>query len=459
MRLDRVSIGCGVFLGLLGFGSPFASAQGWNAPATYELESVPLANFINATVGLTVNDRDINLGGIGSDLWHGPGDGPGIYWMITDRGPNGENPRTFPVPEFTPTILKVRTENGKVKILQAIPIIGSGNAVTGVTGIPNMVNLSEPPATNEEFFACDGTTKLGTTASNPFGTNPNGLDTEGLVRTRDGYFWIAEEYGPSLLKVDPQGRVVKRFLPTDLETYIDPTGYASDDSTQSIPKIFGLKRKLNRGFEGLTLSPNEKILYIALQSPLNNPTTGAGNNARNTRILAFDIAAEKVVAEYVYRFHLASEFPAPAGQPANRTRDMKISALSMVDDRRMLVLERTDFIAKVYLVDLKSATNILGTSWDDVLTSPSLEEAVSDAALQQTGITVLPQTLIATFDSTQGFPQKIEGLTVLNGETLAIANDNDFGIGSFTDLQGACRLVDTNRKSEIRVILLPASIK
>jgi hypothetical protein len=139
---------------------------------------------------------------------------------------------------------------------------------------------------------------------------------------------------------------------------------------------------------------------------------------------------------------------------------MKISALSMLDDRRMLVLERTDFIAKVYLVDLNAATNILGTKWDDVNTSPSLEEVVSDAALQQTGIAVLPVDLIATFDSTQGFPQKIEGLTVLDGETLAIANDNDFGLGlGFSDPQGACRLVDTNRKSEIRVIHLPAVIK
>jgi len=29
-------------------------------------------------------------------------------------------------------------------------------------------------------------------------------------------------------------------------------------------------------------------------------------------------------------------------------------------------------------------------------------------------------------------PQKVEGITVLNGKTVAIANDNDFGVGSFT---------------------------
>ena len=37
--------------------------------------------------------------------------------------------------------------------------------------------------------------------------NPHGLDTEGLVRTGDGTFWVVEEYGPSILKINRQGKV------------------------------------------------------------------------------------------------------------------------------------------------------------------------------------------------------------------------------------------------------------
>ena len=59
---------------------------------------------------------------------------------------------------------------------------------------------------------------------------------------------------------------------------------------------------------------------------------------------------------------------------------MKVSALAMLDPWRMLVLERTDAVAKIYRVDLTKATNILGTAWDDVATSPSLE-ALDDAGL------------------------------------------------------------------------------
>ena len=290
---------------LLLTGSLCLTAQSWKVESTYTLGNIGLSEFLATHPDLQgVDDHGIDLGGIGSDLWHSKGsDGPGIYWMITDRGPNGEDPRTFPVPEFTPFILKVRTVNGAIEILQSIPITGLGNTVNGVTGLPNLDKTTEPPALNEPFFACNGTT--------PLATNSHGLDTEGLVRTRDGYFWIIEEYSPSILKVDPQGKVVKRFFPTNLLDHVaDVTGYNTDDSNLSVPEIYGLKRKLNRGFEGLAISPDDKTLYIALQSPLVNPTTAAGNAARNTRILAFDIRREEIVGEYVYRFQLTGLGPA-----------------------------------------------------------------------------------------------------------------------------------------------------
>ena len=64
-------------------------------------------------------DRTVNLGGIGSDLFRAPGTSTNEFWMITDRGPNGEadvagtTRRTFPVPWFDPTILHVRASGPK----------------------------------------------------------------------------------------------------------------------------------------------------------------------------------------------------------------------------------------------------------------------------------------------------------------------------------------------------------
>ena len=74
-----------------------------------------------------------------------------------------------------------------------------------------------------------------------------------------------------------------------------------------LPAIYA-KRKLNRGFEGLALSPDQKTLFVALQSPLLNPDAATGNPSRIVRILAFDIASEKPTAEYAYVFEPVLEF-------------------------------------------------------------------------------------------------------------------------------------------------------
>ncbi len=449
--------------------------ESWKIQGVYVLPNLGLSEFLaQPPLALqNVNDHGIDLGGIGSDLWHSrQNDGPGIYWMITDRGPNGEDPRTFPVPEFTPYILKVRAANGTIEILEPIPVTGLDQATTnGVTGIPNLNNETEPPALNEKFYDCFG---LSGTELTP---NPHGLDTEGIVRTGNGTFWVVEEYGPSILKIAPDGKVIKRFFPQDLLNFLAPiTGYITDDSSASVPELYGLKRKLNRGFEGITLSPNEETLYIVLQSPLVNPDTTAGNASRNTRILAFDIATEQIVGEYVYRFQFTGtgnnddEFDVPSLGTTGRARprDMKLSAISALDDNRMLVLERTDFKAKIFLIDLRTATNILGSSWDDLSTNPSLETLSADGSLESNGIVPVSKQFVLTLDSTAtvnglAIPQKIEGMTILDGKTIAIANDNDFGIGSFqidsAAIPPTCTLVDSGKESQILLIRLDKAIK
>ena len=418
-----------LLLPLVAVSFPSASPD-WKVESTVTLPAPSLAGFLSEELGLNVDDHQIRLGGIGSDLWRDPSDGPGIYWMITDRGPNGENPRTFPVEQFTPFILKVRAAGGSIEILQALPITdGSGHSVTGLS---NLAGIDETP------FNCRG--------ESPLAFNPEGLDTEGLVRMRNGSFWAVEEYSPSFVQINQTGGVIARFVPEGLN--LGPT--VSHAVIQSLPEVFR-KRKINRGFEGLAVSPDQHTLYAALQSPLSNPTAAVGNPSRNTRILALDPYSGTPVAEYVYQFQPATEFAA-------LPQDMKISALVMLDQRRMLVLERTDDIARVYLVDLKPATDILGTPWDLIATSPSLESLTPDA-LVAAGIQVLPKTLVVELDSADGFPKKIEGLAVLDGRTLAIANDNDFGVGTFDKSNGGCTLVDTGRPSTIEVIRLERPIK
>src|SRR6266567_819838 len=232
---------------------------------TYTLSDIDLASFQNALLPGSISDgRNFLLGGVGSGLWRHPtDDAPNTFWMITDRGPNGlvGSQRTFPVPGFTPTILHVRAEGTGLTILDKFPLVGNSGA--GVTGLSNSTRDEVPYLIGIDPM----TLNCAVITTPPFPYNSNGLDTEDLVRTHDGIFWLVEEYGPSIVKVSPTGTVTNRFVPNIT------TPWGTDFVvTQNLPAIYGLKRKQNRGFEGLALTPNQKTLFAALQSPLSNPT-------------------------------------------------------------------------------------------------------------------------------------------------------------------------------------------
>jgi len=425
----RIPMGLlGVFVAVLM--SPPVNAQ--NVMSTFTFPDVSIKEFQNKKFpGSVANDRKVLLGSVGSDLWHGPKDAPDEFWMLTDRGPNGQikidgkNRRTFWVPEFNPTILRVKTEGNTIRILEAFPLVGQSGKP--VTGLPNLKDVDETPYN----YSAQGVLPL----------NPNGLDTEGLVRTIAGDFWIGEEYGPSLVHVDRTGKVLKRYLPEG--SNLEGTDYPL---AKVLPAIYG-KRKINRGFEGIALSADEKTLYAVLQSPLSNPDRKIGDASRNTRVLTFDLASEKVTAEYVYRFDMSTQF-APA--PANTPDEMKLSAVVTVSPTMLLVLERTDIVAKLYSVDMTKATNILNTKWTDPETKTSLE-SLSDPA--EAELRALPKTLVIDLSSIKGVPEKIEGVALLDPKTIAVANDNDFDSEeSQYDAEG--NNVGKGKKSQILVITL-----
>lgn len=379
-----------------------------------------------------VNDRGLLLGGIGSDLWHQPGGPADEFWMITDRGPNGQikvngaNRRTFPVPDFNPVILQVRVSGSAITILQTIPILTqSGRPVTGLS---NLAGHDETPY--------DYTAQV----ELPF--NQNGIDSEGLVRAADGTFWVVEEYGPSLLHIAADGKVIKRWQPAGL-----PLPEADYPVETTLPAILGL-RKGNRGFEGIGISPDGRTIFAIVQSPLANPDAATGDPSRLTRIIAFSTVSETVTAEYVYQFEPAANFDPAHPAPA----EMKASSLIALDADTLLIQERTDWVARLYLAKLSSATNILGTKWDDRATTPSLEALTDPAAA---GIAVLPKTLRLDLEQLPNMPDKIEGVALVGCTQLAVANDNDFDIGTF-DQSG--NNVGTGSKSRLLLISLDAPV-
>jgi hypothetical protein len=414
-------------------GTP-ATAEAPRVMATFTLPDIPLASLQNEALPERpiADDRGVMLGDIiGSDLWHGPDDAENEFWAITDRGPtgeievDGEEHRTFPVPEFTPFILHVRGDDGELEILEAIPIVTpQGEPVTGISNLAG---------TDEEPFDFTGNESLG--------YNQSGLDVEGLVQTSDGGFWLAEEYRPSLVKVDADGRVIARYVPEGVA--LPNAGYPVE---ATLPAIYGLRQN-NRGFEGLALSGDGKTLFAVLQSPLSNPDDKAGEASRSGRILAVDTASGRPVAEYVYALEDAAAFDPALGD--GDQNEVKLSGLVWLDESTLLVLERTDEVARLYRVDLNEATDILGSEWDDPATSPSLESLDDPVAAD---VQPLPKTLAIDLAAIPDMPDKIEGVAIVDDDTIAVSNDIDFAFGDFNE---AGRLQRTGDQSYLLVIDAP----
>ena len=164
-----------------------------------------------------------------------------------------------------------------------------------------------------------------------------------------------------------------------------------------------------------------------LQSPLLNPDADTGNASINTRILALDVATGQPTAEYVYQFDDPAGYEAP-----DAPDEMKLSGAVSLNESTLLILERTDAVAKLYSVNLAVATNILGGKWDDVATAPSLESMTD---LNGAGIVPLPKSLVIDLAQIAEMPDKIEGVAVVDAKTIAVINDNDFNLGEF-DAEG-----------------------
>src|SRR6185369_1301645 len=106
--------------------------------------------------------------------------------------------KVMPRPDIGPTICQLRLQGSAVSLLRRIPLRGdSGRAISGLP-------IPAGAADVEPAFDLTGA---------PLGTDPSGADTEAIVALSDGTFWIGDEYGPSLMQVGPEGRVLQRWVP------------------------------------------------------------------------------------------------------------------------------------------------------------------------------------------------------------------------------------------------------
>ncbi|MCS7266986.1 MAG: esterase-like activity of phytase family protein [Geminicoccaceae bacterium] len=408
------------FLARLALGLCFASAA--RAAPVIEIFSGEDPELRLATVAFE-GGKTLELAiGIGSAAFRRPGAPEGVFVTLSDRGPNfacadakelagvdgdklcpgAKGGRIYPVPDYSPTIYRIAVEGSGFRLLEAIPITDQRGRP--VSGLPNPLTK----ATTEVPFDARGR-RLDPRAS--------AIDAEGIVELADGTFWIGEENAPSILRVGRDGRVIRRLVPAGSESDFADAGYPVEGK---LPAIL-VKRQINRGIESIAVSPDERFLWFMLQNPLAHPDTKTYQSARNIRLFQYDLVEDRLVGEYVYELTAMSEFAGEEQRPQSTAR---VSELLALDGDRFLLVDRTERTSKIVAIDVRGATNILGSAWDDPATSPALEQV----SLAEAGIVPVRKRLVFDSSAHPEVPVKIEGLALFADGALMMINDDDFGI-------------------------------
>jgi Esterase-like activity of phytase len=394
------------------------------APVPFTVERLQWSDEALGSIVLPKGELQFRSG-FGSGLATRADDPPGIVWAIGDRGPNlkvetaldlyglesledlhpGKGAKIMPRLDLGPAVAQLRLSGDRVELVHSLPI--SDSAGRPVSGLPVP---GGDHATSEPALDLDG---------RPIAPDPSGLDTEGIVALADGGFWVGDEYGPSLVRLDRHGRVLKRLIPKN--SRMDAAAYPVE---ARLPAIAG-RRELNRGFEALALSDDEKWLFLAFQSPLAHPGQRAHENGRHTRLWRLDAETGEVAAQYLYPFDRPDSFRRDAGNGEVRWSDLKLSELCWAGPDSLLVLERGSQTTRIYRVTLDRAL-ALPPEHLDIATRPTVEQLSSvDAG---PGLPVLSKELVFNSDDYPEVAADLEGMAILSATELLLVNDNDFGV-------------------------------
>lgn len=352
------------------------------------------------------------------------------FWTVSDRGVNidcaNANASATPVgtvgclpsydkmfafPNFAPKIHRIKINGDSVQILQTITMKRPGGATA--TGLMNPTGLG---STSIEVISTATVSNCANFLANTAAKDIWGIDSEGIAVDNNGNFWISEEGGPTIWKLNPNGEVTKRYT---------PYGHLSNAQSQDVAIDTSFKyRKNNRGFECLSIAPNGKV-YAIIQSPLLYPTQTVGDATQVHRMIEID-PATNTTKMFAY---LNDGIIGTSGGNQIRLRDWKLGDMFAINNNEFLVIEAaargTTDIKKIYKINITGATPVTSGLYGGL----TLEALATASALTNNSIVPVTKTLFMDLlaNSWPSALDKAEGLAILNDSTIAICNDNDFG--------------------------------
>ncbi|RLM20817.1 esterase-like activity of phytase [Brenneria alni] len=325
-----------------------------------------------------------------------------MFTTLTDRGPNADAPQAgdkeakiFASPDYTPLVMTIRVNGKSAQAANPRPLHDEQGPIDGLPLPGDLIGTTNEVALNDALF--------------PLDTNTRGLDPEGITPDGKGGFWLCDEYGPFLVHIDANGKILQKFGPT-------PVGTEHSVAT-GLPNIIKW-RQPNRGFEGLTRLPDGSLV-MAVQSTLDIDGKSK-NKAQFTRLVIFnpETGTSRMVG-----------YPIDTDS-YKKAKDAKIGDIVALDNQRILLIEQGNDKNKqmqnrIYLVDFSQATDL--TPFDSDGKSPEFNDS---AELEARGIRLAHKQTLVDLRQLGWRQEKVEGLTMVDKQTLAVINDNDFGLQS-----------------------------
>lgn len=277
------------------------------------------------------------------------------------------------------------------------------------------------------------------------------LDAEGIVKLSDGSTLISDEYGPSIYRFSKEGQFMGALPVADSVRPIrnGVNDFSSNNPTDGQPAptpanpTFG--RANNQGFEGLSLSPDGKTLFVALQSAARQDLANAATRD-NTRLFTYDVSdLDQISLTGEYAVQL------PKFQQGSNTLVAAQSEILALSDTQLLILPRdsngfqvgteTSNLRRVDVIDISNATNILGESYESQIAPGGVLNSAITPAEYTPFLDINNNAELERFGLVNGvvpglnnLSEKWEGMALLsaldpnrpNDYFLFIANDNDF---------------------------------
>ena len=407
------ALSCSVLVSVLNITVNATSADAINLVNTLTIpgESQDLYPTNGVSGGANIN----RLGGFFSDLYYDRYEN--VYYGLVDRGPGGGTiAYETRVQKFSLNVNNTTGAIGSFNLLDTILFKNNGNSYNGLN----------PRALNGDASV------LGLS-----------FDPEGLAVAPNGNFYVSDEYGPSVYEFRSDGSFLRAF--TTPSNLISQESNGTPNYADGRPTITS-GRQDNRGFEGVTLTPDGSKLLAMLQDPLvNEGDNNDGRRSRNIRIVEFDTNTGESVAQYIYELESIADIndriPGTTDDftATQQGRNIGISAITALNNNEFLVLERDNrgvgeadatgsnpvASKRVYKIDLTGATDVSNISLAGSNTLPA-------------GVTPVSKSLFLDIAATlqgsgQIIPEKLEGLAI--GPQLAdgsyavlLGTDNDFSV-------------------------------